>query len=456
MSELHRLLVISYFFPPIGGAGIERTLKHVTYLPAHGWEPVVVAPSNSAYRIIDPALLARVPPGLEVRRAPTLEPAHLRQLARSVLGRPSAATTARAGPAGRTAPPTTHGGGLREMANALWARLIPRVFFPDEHILWAPGAIAEGWSAHRSRPVDAIYSSSPPITAHLVAAALRPVLGVPWIADFRDPWIGNAFARPLPAAHRALQVELERTIVTAAARSTFPTEPLRDAYSARYPRQADRLVHIPNGYDLADLADVGDAASTSDLGEAAEPGTFRIVYSGSIYEPGDLSLLLDGLELALERRPELRGRLRVELVGWLSAETQPIADARIPRLGPVVRHLGQRPRSEALARTRRADAGLLLIGPAVGRELFIGTKLYEYLGADRQVLAVAPRGAASAVLDNLDWGVVAEPTPVGVANGIDRLLAGGLRSGVADPERRYERRTLAGLLAGQLDEVVSA
>jgi glycosyltransferase involved in cell wall biosynthesis len=188
-----------------------------------------------------------------------------------------------------------------------------------------------------------------------------------------------------------------------------------------------------------------------------ETGTYRLVYTGSIYEPRDLLLLLDGVELALGRRPELRARLRLDLVGWLSADTQRIADRRLPPLSPVVRNLGQRPRAEALARTRQADAGVLLVGPDPGRDRFVATKLYEYIGADRQVLAITPPGAATAVLADLGWGVIADPTPEGVASGLERLLSADTPSaGPADPERRYERRSLAGRLAGLLDEVVAA
>ena len=76
---MRRLLVISYFFPPVGGIGVERVLKHVSYLPDFGWEPVVVAPANSGYRLVDPDSLSRIPPGTEVHRTRTLEPSHIRR-----------------------------------------------------------------------------------------------------------------------------------------------------------------------------------------------------------------------------------------------------------------------------------------------------------------------------------------------------------------------------------------
>jgi glycosyltransferase involved in cell wall biosynthesis len=447
-DQVRRLLIVSYFFPPVGGIGVERVLKHVSYLPEFGWEPVVVAPANSGYRIIDPASLSRIPPGTEVHRSRTLEPSHIRRgVVRLVRGRrpdPGAATARGAdeGDDQRSA------GGLLGAANAVWRRVVPLVFFPDEEVLWLPGAVRAGVRAHRSSPVDAIFSSSPPITSHLAAGRVAGRIGVPWVADFRDPWIGNAFARRLPAPHRAVQRRLERWIVEGATRVVLATERMRAQYAERYPGHADRFVHLPNGYDLADLESAaGDARLPS------EPGTFRIVYAGSVYGEHELTVFLDGVELLLARRPELRSRLRVEFVGWLSAANEAIARRRLPSLDPVVRHLGFVPRSEAIARQRSADAGMVLLSDMGDRSLFATSKLYEYLGLDLPILAIVPPGEVRTILADLDWGVVADPTTEGVASGIEAIMSAPPADRRADPERRYERRALSGRMAKLLDEI---
>jgi len=443
---VRRVLVVSYFFPPVGGIGVERVLKHVTYLPEFGWEPVVVAPANSGYRIIDPASLSRIPPGTEVHRSRTLEPSHIRRaVARLVRGRrPDHAATPRA--AGGGDEPSA--GVLMGAANALWRNLVPLVFFPDEEVLWLPGAVRAGVRAHRTSPVNAVFSSSPPITSHLVAGRIAKRIRVPWVADFRDPWIGNAFARRLPAPHQAMQRRLERWIVETATLVVLATERMREQYAERYPERADTFVHVPNGYDPADL-EVGAA----DPPPHAEAGTFRIVYAGSVYGERELAVFLDGVELLLARRPELRSRLRVEFVGWLSAANEAIARRRLPPLDPVVRHLGFVPRTEAIARQRGADAGMVLLSDVGDRSLFATSKLYEYLGLDLPILAIVPPGEVRTILAELDWGVVADPTPEGVAGGTEAVMNAPRRDRPADPERRYERRTLAGRIASLLDEI---
>jgi glycosyltransferase involved in cell wall biosynthesis len=332
------------------------------------------------------------------------------------------------------------------MANAAWAAAIPLAFFPDEQLLWLPAAVRAGRRTHRSRPVDAIYSSSPPISGHLAAGLLAGRLARPWVADFRDPWIGNAFAKRLPAPQRVLQRRLERWIVERADRVILSTGRIRDAYAQRYPDRADRLVHIPNGYDRSELD--GEPSRPED-----DDDVFRLIYAGSVYGERELDLFLDGVEIALRRRPELRERLRVEFVGWFSEANLATAARRLPPLDPVVRHLGHRPRPEAIALERRADAGLVLIAGGEHRDAVATGKLYEYIGLDLPVLAVAPPGEVREILSGLGWGVTADPTPDGVAAGIEAIVDAPRPDRPADPEGRYERRTLTARLVDLLAEI---
>lgn len=440
---MRRLLMVTYFFPPVGGVGIERTVKHAAYLPEHGWQPVVVAPENSAYRIVNPSSLDLIPPGTEVHRAATLEPGHVRRGVARFIG--SQQAEARGGRGGHEGARDS-GGRLMRAVNAAWSFAVPKLFFPDDQLLWAPGAIRAGQRAHRRAPVDAVYSSSPPISGHLAAGILARQLGVPWVADFRDPWIGNAFAAPLPGPYRAVQRHLESWIVRRADRVILATKGYRDRYSARYPQLRERFVHLPNGYDAADLG-------TPRPRRAAEQ--YRLIYAGSVYGDRELSIFLDGLELALQRDPSLRDRLRIEFVGWFNAPNQAVAARRLPALQPLVQHRGYRPREDVIAMERAADAGLILMADGPDRDAVVAAKLYEYLGLDLPVLAIVPPGETREILRELDWGVATDPTPSGVADGIAAIMARPRATRVADPEGRYDRRTLSARLASLLDELVS-
>ncbi len=443
---MRRVLVVSYMFPPVAGVGTERTLKHVTYLPEHGWQPVVVAAANPGYRLVDQGTLDRVPPGTEVHRAPSLEPAHLRRAAGRVLrphGR-TGGTSATAGPATGPRSPGRIG-----LLNAAWRAYVELAWFPDEQLGWIPGALATGLAADDRNPVDAIYSSGPPWSSHLVAGAIQGLTGLPWVADFRDPWIGNAYASPLPAPHRAARAWLERAIVGRARACVFASAGVRDEYARRYPQQAGSFLTIHNGYDLEEVAAI--RAIPGD--RRASKGHFRIAFTGSIQGIAEARLLVAGLERLLAIRPDLHDRLRLQLVGWLSPAAEAIAGARLTALAPVVERVGQQPKAVALRAVADADAALVLLADQPGREHVPSAKLFDYLGLDAPVLAVAPDGEVRRIRAELNWGVAADPTPEGLASGVERLIEATKPGRTADPERRFERRALSARLASLLGGV---
>ena len=447
---MRRLLMVAYTFPPVAGVGIERSLKHATYLPEFGWQPVVVGPANPGYRLVDPSTLDRVPAGTEMHPALSLEPAHLRRAAGRLLKRQTATAPSVVFSRGRAA--GSPGGGPRSVLEAAWRAYVRLAWFPDEQIGWAPDAIRTALSVHAAAPVDAVYSSGPPFTSHLVGAAVQAATGLPWVADFRDPWIGNAYAPILPSPHRAARAWLERTVVERAAASVFASAGVRDEYAQRYPRLASQFLPIHNGYDLADIERaLGEAGEERDVGD----GRFRLVFTGSLQGVPELRLFAGGMEALLRRRPELRDRLRVQFVGWFSPEVEAEAPALLTPLAPCVERVAFQPKDATLRLVSTADAALVLLAEGPGRANVPSAKLFDYVGLDRPVLAVAPYGEVRRILEELRWGVGVDATPEAFADGLERIMSAPPRAGRADPERRFERRALSGRLASLLDELTT-
>jgi glycosyltransferase involved in cell wall biosynthesis len=458
-----RVLIVAYNFPPVGGVGILRTLKYVTYLPDSGWEPVVLTARNPGVAMRDEDSERTLPPALRIERAFSPEPAKLRRglawAARRIRraggsARSSGARVAGAGSgAARAAAEDSprRPGPWMSRLSAAWVGATHLAFYPDEQVLWALFALRRGLAVARDVPIDAVYSSSAPISCHLAAGLIARRAGLPWVADFRDPWIGNAFAVPPRRLHAYLQKRIESRIIHLADRVVFPTSGVAEAYARRYPEVAHRFAVIPNGYDRNDIP-AGNAPPAT-----AQEGRFHLAYGGSLYGERELELFLDGLELLVARRPVVRDRLTVEFIGWLSLHNQAVAGryAAPGRLGPMLDFAGFLPHREAVARLAAADALLQVIGDDPGKGQIQGGKLMEYVGLDRPILAVVPEGDARALLRELDWGIVADPTPEGVADGIERLLAAPRPTRPADPEGRYDRANLTRRLADLLDEVVA-
>ena len=451
------VILVAYFFPPVGGVGSVRLSAHARFLPASGWTPLVLGAAGSPYLLSDATALERLPSDLVIRRARTFEPEHLRPAvtwARTLVGRLTRGRRTDAPWRGDVAGTRLMGGGIRadspEHSEGFIARARRLIAVPDDQAGWIPDAMRVGRSLVRDGAPDAIFSSSSPISAHIVAGVLARTHHLPWIAEFRDPWLDNPIAGPMGARTRRLQAAIERAIVRRADRIVFVTPSLLAQYAARYPRDADRFELVANGYERGI-----EAAS---LLSGPEPGdaSFRLVYAGSLYRPGELATFLAGVEQFLSRRPAQRTRLRIEFVGFVSGQCRPLLDAAsaAERLGPVVSATGYLPREVALDHVRRAHAALTLLGAGPGAGQFVGAKLYDYIGLDKQVFAMLPEGDARDLLRRLDWGIIVDPEPSSVADGLERLLDAPLPGRPADPGGLYDRARLVSDLGRILDQAV--
>jgi len=450
-ADEREVLTVAYFFPPLGGVSVPRMTAFVRHLPESGWRPTVIAPRGAAYTLQDPAGVASLPPDLEVIRALSPEPHAIRRGVEPLL-RPLANARVRLMPKGAleasedqasSVVSGSYGGRL--------SRLRRRIFFPDDQIGWVPFASAAGIAHARRRRPDVIYSTAFPISGHLVAGAIHRATGIPWVAEFRDPWVDNPIAPPLRGTQRTLQRRIERGIVNRAARTVLVTPGLAAMFAARYPGHADRMRIIMNGYDPTELGSVRpDVAQSDDF--------IRLVYTGTLDRPREAAAFLGGIERFAAGRPEVHARLRVELIGQRSPEFESVARpfGAKDRLGEVLSFTDFMPRSEALSQVAGATAALVMMGAGPGMGLFVSGKLFDYIGLDRPVFAMVPPGDVRSVLEGLDWGIIADPEPASVANGFERLWSGTYRRGRADPDGRFDRRNLTRDLAAVLDEAADA
>jgi len=330
-----RVLVIAYFFPPLGGAGVQRTLKFVKYLPEFGWTPTVVSTSSRVYGARDTTLLDEVPHGVRVMRAPGLPVARWLAILLGKLG-------------------------LRRLR--LWAS------WPDGGLGWAPAAfLAARRELRRERP-DVIFSSSAPYGGHLVALALHRLTGIPWVADFRDEWASNPHLAEQPRQLAAASTRAERAITRAADRLVVAADyfELEGA-----PRFDPRRTTIPNGVDPADVV-AGDGAPSADI--------FRLSFIGTLYGTIDAAPVLEALRRLIADGTVDPARFELRVVGnvW-------IPDFAAPDDVPLVQ-TGYVSHERAVAEMARSTA-LLLYVPQASRAP--SGKIFEYLAAERPILCTS-------------------------------------------------------------------
>jgi glycosyltransferase involved in cell wall biosynthesis len=424
-----RVLIVSFYFPPAGGGGVQRVLKLCRHLPELGVDVDVLAPDDPKWSAVDPGLAADVPAATTVHRARYRGPSH----ALTPAARLAAAQGARAL-------------GLRA---ALLGR---RLLLPDPEIAWFADAVRAGSRAVRERDIDVVLSTSPPNSVHVIAATIARRTGVPHVADFRDSWLANPhrrYERRSVRAKRAVEERIAQVALRRVAAVSAVTPSIAEEAAALAPPGTTVRV-VANGCDFDEFEGL----------EYARSGSMRIVHAGSFFGQRTPRPFLGAFAALLHARPELRGRLQAAFLGELRPADREWALGL--GLGEALALEGFRPHSEALAAMRAADVLLLLVPRAGGRGLsVVSGKVYEYLAAERPIVAlVPPEGDAATLLRDTGSAWIADPddeAAIGtaiaeavVAWEADRL---GQRRLTSEWRERLDRRTRARELAELLQSV---
>lgn len=406
--------MVAFHFPPAAlGSGHLRTLGFARYLPAHGWEPIVLSANAAAYPRVDVANEALVPSGCRVHRAFALD------LRRHL--------------------------GIRGRYPGFLAQ-------PDRWASWWPTAVAQGLRLIRNHGVDAIWSTYPIMTAHHIAYTLSRLAGLPWVADFRDPVsssveAGNQFSV-------ASQRRWEQRVVERASNVVFTTPGAMHSYAAQFPAAfgAGRMSVIQNGYDEAAFAGLPSPVPFQD----DQP--LRLVHSGMLYPDGRNPLPFFTALANLKTSGKLSDN-EIQIVLRASGSEAAYAaeihrldlDRMITLAAPVSNH-------EALHEQAQADALLLFQGSRFDRQ--IPAKVYEYLRIGRPIFAlVGPEGDTAALLRESGGAqlVPIDAVPAietGITEFVRALRAGRASTVSAEVVRRYSRDQGAVELADLLDGTI--
>lgn len=410
---MRKVLMIAFHFPPVAmGSGHLRTLGFVRYLPALGWEPIVLSANAMAFPRVDVENNKLIPEGCRVHRAFALDAS--RHLA--IAGK--------------------YPGVLAQ---------------PDRWSSWWPAAVAQGLHLIRKHQISAIWSTYPIMTSHCIAHTLSSMTKLPWLADFRDP-----VASSVSAANRfavASQHRWEGRVLRRAARTVFTTPGALENYAARYPEtyRDGRLSVIENGYDEAAFAGLPPAPSLP----YGRP--LVLLHSGLLYPDGrnpfPFFAAVAGLKAAgVASTDNLRIVLR-------ASGSEAAYEREIRRLGLEGMVVLAPPisSSEALIEQANADALLLFQGSKFDRQ--IPAKLYEYLRIGRPIFAlVGSQGDTAAVLRESGGATLVSPDDVAdisrhLAEFIHDISEGSAPKASQEFVAQRSRRAGTSLLANLLDQV---
>lgn len=436
MSRRRRVLLIAYYFPPSGGSGVQRPLKFVKYLSRFGWDPVVLTVKpNASFPARDERLARDIPEAAEIHRTGFLDPYVIyRKLAGSEAGPTDVETVARWD---------------RLPSRVRWmTRIRAALFVPDARIGWLPFALAQALRIHRDRPVDAVLSTGPPFTTHLIGKTVAARIRRPWVADYRDPWTRALFYPPRPRLIRALDRWLEGRCLRGARRNVVVVPTMVDEFLEDHDDlDRDRFVVIPNGFDPADFEDV----------DPPKEDRWTIVHSGSLFANRRPEVFFRVVREFIEEEPERKEKMRLVFVGRIDSDTARILEK--PPLPEIVSNLGYVSHEESVAWLRRGHLLLLPVGSGPAAKHLATGKIFEYMASGTPILALAQSGEASRMIHETGTGFVVDPED---GAGIRDVLLQGYQAytsggplGVPRDENRvalYSRASLTEKLAGVLDE----
>lgn len=457
---MKRVLMVAYYFPPLSTSGAMRPLGFCRHLPECGWAPRVVAVDPwtlSPRPVIDATLGRRVPAAVHVDRVghptPMAALVRWRDAVRRMLSSPARIRSS-AGlqtcvsetptdlavrtPARLT---TRRGAGLR-------ACLLEHLFLiPDAQRYWYSRAIAAAASGERP---DVVYATGGPWTSLLAGRALARRFGVPFVADFRDPWVRNPFRTYAPFV-RARSRRLERAVCRAASHVVANTIELRDRFAADYPEMRGKFVAVSNGFDDEDGPDDGESMDARRL--TASPPV-DLWHFGTVYGKRSPEALLHAVASAIDGGRLDATSIRVHFVGgWELTDDAPASRLahRLEPSGVVVREAAV-PHRQCLALMRRAPV-LLVIQPE--SPLQVPGKIFEYVATRRPMLVVGGEGATASLVARHSLGrsvpndaAAIETLLVGLANGE------ALAAPPPDATAQFMYRTLTAQLAAVLDAAV--
>ncbi len=400
---MKKVLMISYFFPPMGGVAVQRISKFCKFLPEFGWQPIVLTVKNGYWTVWDPSNQDYKTGHEIVYRTPFYSPFTL--LNKLSFGKNNFGTTSEDKSKGIERPSWRKK--LMRNISMLWC-------IPDEFISWFPFAYFYGLSIIKRHGIDLIYANDSPHTCSIIALVLSKATGIPFIVDFRDLWTGNPEFVPRNKLDRLFQIRLEKKVLESASKIIAATKAFVNVLATSITKnRQSKFEAIYNGFDPDDF--------TNNLSNEyfKEKSKFRIVYTGSFFGPYlSPKNILIGFSRFIGKFKLSPSDVEIIFAGSNSETLKSLISKLNLRL--YINQLGNLSHSSACELQKSADLLLLIIYSNAGAEKRVSAKLFEYLIAERPILSIVPEGEVSEIIHKTGVGMVANPDDI---DDIERCLA---------------------------------
>ena len=428
---MKRVLIITYYWPPSGGSGVQRWVKFSKYLPSQGWQPVIYTPENPDMPSIDQSLYSDIPGEAEIIKRPITE---IYSIYRRISGNKGG---------GEVNPINSQ---KKTLKQKLMLAIRGNLFIPDPRISWLRPSVRFLKKYLREHPVDVIVSTGPPHSMHLIAREVSKATGIPWVADFRDPWTKLFYFKHLALSDwaRKKHEKLEKMVLDDASTVVAVSPLVQEEFKTM---TGNRIELVTNGYDPEDFSQI------------VEPdGHFNIVHTGLFASDGNPETLWKVLSDLCREDARFADQLRIRLVG--KNDTMILDSIHAAGLERNLVDLGYRDHTVAV---REQMGSTMLILPLRKEPEYRATlpgKLFEYLGSQRPVLGIGQTdGAMARILADTGAGETFEwDDEAGIRTYVlkrwEKFLAGDDDSVPDNNIEQYSRKATARKMAALLESLI--
>jgi len=434
---LKKVLIISYYWPPSGGGGVQRWVKFVKYLRDFGWEPIVFTPENPEMPSYDASLLSDIPASVQVIKNKIWEPY---SYYKRFTGRKKTAKI-------QTAFLEEEKRALSFFESiSLWIR--SNLFIPDARKFWIRPSVNMLTKHLKNYPVDVVISTGPPHSAHLIGLELKKRLNISWLADFRDPWTNIDYYHELNLTKRSNRKHhrLEKEVLETADAITVISPGMKAEFNQIVNR---KYSVIPNGFDNEDVKTVDGGVSKSKK--------FSLAHIGSLTKTRNPINLWEALKRIVEEDDDFAVDLEILNVGKIDINA--VKSLETFGLSKYLKQVDYMPHNEVIAEQRKAILLLLLVNNTPNAKLILTGKIFEYLASETPIICIAPEdGDAANVIKETSCGQTFGFEKVDdlkdyILSYYQQFKRGELISAKGDI-KKYERKQLTKKMSDALSEIL--
>ncbi|WP_417368489.1 glycosyltransferase family 4 protein [Flavobacterium beibuense] len=426
---MKKVLIITYYWPPAGGPGVQRWLKFVKYLPEYGIEPIVYIPKNPTYPLIDEELQKDVSYNTTILKNNIIEPYGWA----SVFSKKNTKKISSG-----IIPDKKKQSVLQKLM--LWVR--GNMFIPDARVLWVRPSVSYLSNYLQGSGIDTIITTGPPHSLHLIGMELQKRFGVKWIADFRDPWTTIGYHKELRLSESSQQrhKKMEHDVLNTVD-SIIVTSPTT---KTEFEQLTDKPVTvITNGYDV-------ELVAKEPLDEK-----FTLAHIGSFLSERNPKILWESLSELVNEDTEFKDKFELKLIGAVSQEV--LTSIEQHGLTDYINNMGYVSHSEAVKQQRKSQVLLLVEIDSLDTRCIIPGKLFEYMASERPVIGIGPQEADFAdIIKTTNTGVFVEYTEKEkLKDALKSYFVQYMAEGVkvhAIGLQQYSRRNLTNQLANLLKQ----